>query len=324
MSFVETIAGLIMLLFGAEFLVRGAVALARRLKVSPMVIGLTIVAYGTTAPELVVSLKAALIGAPGIAVGNVVGSNIANILLILGTSAVIFPIVCKPRGLIRDGAVVGIVAVFFALLGLGGVITPWHGIPMLAALVAFSVYAFITERRGGAAAELHERESAEFDDVPQALWLTLLSILGGLASIIYGAQLLLTGAIDLARMFGVSEAVIGLTLVAIGTSLPELATAVVAAYRRHSDVALGNVLGANIYNILGIMGVVSVITPITIPAQMIAFDLWVLVAVTGVLLTAIFAARGISRPLGIGFLMLYACYIGIEYYGVGAVVPGLG
>ncbi len=320
MSFVLTIAGLIMLLFGAEFLVRGAVALARRLKVSPMVIGLTIVAYGTTAPELVVSLKAALIGATGIAVGNVVGSNIANILLILGTSAVIFPIVCQPRKLIRDGAVIGAVAVFFALLGLGGVITPWHGIPMLAALVGFSVYAYISERRGGGAAEMHEHEEAEFEDVPQALWLTLLSIIGGVACVVLGAQLLLDGAIELARMFGVSEAVIGLTLVAIGTSLPELATAVVAAYRRHSDVALGNVLGANLYNILGIMGVVSVITPITIPAQMVAFDLWVMVAVTFALLIALFAARGISRPLGIGFLAAYGAYVWVEYYGVGALI----
>ena len=320
MSFVLTIAGLILLLFGAEFLVRGAVALARRLRVSPMLIGLTIVAYGTTAPELVVSLKAALIGAPGIAVGNVVGSNIANILLILGTSAVIFPIVCEPRRLIREGVVIGAVAVMFALLGLGGVITPWHGIPMLAALVAISVYAYISERRGGGTAELHEREGAEFEDVPQALWLTWLSIIGGVASVVLGAQLLLDGAIELARMFGVSEAVIGLTLVAIGTSLPELATAVVAAYRRHSDVALGNVLGANLYNILGIMGVVSVITPITIPAQMVVFDLWVLVAVTFALLIALFAARGISRPLGIGFLAAYGVYIWVEYYGVGALL----
>lgn len=320
MSFVLTIAGLILLLFGAEFLVRGAVALARRLKVSPMVIGLTIVAYGTTAPELVVSLKAALIGAPGIAVGNVVGSNIANILLVLGTSAVIFPIVCKPRVLIRDGTVMGVVAILFALLGLGGVITPWHGIPMLAALVVISIYAYIAERRGGAAAEIHEHEEAEFEDLPQALWLTLLSIIGGITSVVLGAQLLLDGALDLARMFGVSEAVIGLTLVAIGTSLPELATAAMAAYRRHPDVALGNVLGANLYNILGIMGVVSVVTPITIPAQMVAFDLWVLVAVTFILLIALFAARGISRPLGIGFLVVYGVYLWVEYYGVGALM----
>ncbi len=147
MTFFEVFAGLILLLFGAEFLVRGAVALARRLEVSEMLIGMTIVAYGTTTPELVASLEAALIGAPGIAVGNVVGSNIANILLILGTSAVIFPIACRPRVLYRDGTVMLGVALLFAVLGLSGALTQWQGALMLAALIGFSVYAYVSERR---------------------------------------------------------------------------------------------------------------------------------------------------------------------------------
>ena len=324
MTFFWIFAGLILLLFGAEFLVRGAVALARRLEVSEMLIGMTIVAYGTTTPELVASLEAALIGAPGIAVGNVVGSNIANILLILGTSAVIFPIACKPRVLYRDGAVMLGVALLFAVLGLSGALTQWQGALMLAALIGFSIYAYVSERRGAAAAEIHSRGAEEIKEVPPTLWLALLSVIGGVATVILGAHLLVTGAIELARAMGVSEAVIGLTLVAVGTSLPELATATVAAYRRHSDVALGNVLGANIYNILGIMGVVSVVSPLSIPAEIIRFDLWAMVAVTVALLAAIFLRRGLSRPLACAFLLVYAAYIVLKYDGFSGAAPGLG
>lgn len=324
MTFLQIAAGFILLLLGAEFLVRGAVALARRLEVSPMVIGMTIVAYGTTAPELVVSLEAALTNVPAIAVGNVIGSNIANILLILGTSAVIYPIACKPRALKRDGAVMLAAAVLMVVLGLTGAITAVQGAVMLFALISLTLYAYWSERRNSASADLLSREAEEFGEWPRSLWPSLLAVIGGITSVIFGAQVLVAGAVELARAFGISEAVIGLTLVAVGTSLPELATAVVAAYRRHPDIAIGNVVGANTYNILAILGVVSVVEPLTIPAQIVGFDIWFMLAVTVVLLATILVRGGLSRAVGAGFLVIYGIYLVVEYSGIAAGVSAAG
>ncbi|MFQ5939111.1 MAG: sodium:calcium antiporter, partial [Alphaproteobacteria bacterium] len=226
MSYLLVAVGLTILLAGAEFMVRGAVALARRLGVSSMVIGLTIVAYGTTAPEFVVSLEAALAGLPDIAVGNVVGSNIANILLILGTAGLIAPILCRPGALRRDGAIVVGASLLFVGFAWYGAIAAWQGALMVAILFAVTGICYWTERREGAAAA-HAREAEEVHHLPRTYGLTLAFLIGGLAGVIGGAHLLLEGAVSVARALGVSEAVIGLTLVAVGTSLPELATAVV-------------------------------------------------------------------------------------------------
>jgi cation:H+ antiporter len=316
----QFLGGFVLLLFGAEYLVRGAVSIARKLKVSAMVIGMTIVAWGTTAPELTVSLQAAIANAPGIAIGNVVGSNIANILLVLGASAAIFPIVVKPRDLYRDAAVMMTSALLFAALALSGTIERWQGVLMVAALIVFSLYAFAAERRRGKTegpGELAE----EFREVPQAAWLAALSVFGGLLAIIYGANLLVTGATTAARLLGVGEEVIGLTVVAVGTSLPELATAVVAAYRRNSDVALGNVIGANIYNLLAIIGLVSAVTPVPIPGQILTFDLWFMLSVTALMLTLVVVQNGLRRWAGAFFLGAFAAYTTLQYYGVDNLLP---
>ncbi|MFB3150337.1 MAG: calcium/sodium antiporter [Alphaproteobacteria bacterium] len=320
MTFLQIAAGFILLLLGAEFLVRGAVALARRLEVSPMVIGMTVVAYGTTAPELVVSLEAALTDVPAIAVGTVIGSNIANILLILGAAAVIYPIACKPQALKRDGAVMLGAAVLMVVLGLTGAITAVQGAVMLFALITLTLYAYWSERRNSASADLLSREAEEFAEWPRSLWPSLLAVIGGIASVVFGAQILVAAAVELARDFGISEAVIGLTLVAVGTSLPELATAVVAAYRRHPDIAIGNVVGANTYNILAILGVVSMVEPLTIPAQIVGFDIWFMLAATILLLAMILVRGGLSRAVGAGFLAVYGLYLVAEYTGIAAGV----
>ena len=320
MTFLQIAAGFILLLLGAEFLVRGAVALARRLEVSPMVIGMTVVAYGTTAPELVVSLEAALTDVPAIAVGNVIGSNIANILLILGTAAVIYPIACKPGALKRDGAVMLGAAVLMVILGLTGAITAVQGAVMLFALITLTLYAYWSERRNSASADLLSREAEEFAEWPRSLWPSLLAVIGGIATVVFGAQILVAAAVELARDFGISEAVIGLTLVAVGTSLPELATAAVAAYRRHPDIAIGNVVGANTYNILAILGVVSMVEPLTIPAQIVGFDIWFMLAATILLLAMILVRGGLSRAVGAGFLAVYGLYLVAEYTGIAAGV----
>lgn len=316
----QFVGGFVLLLFGAEYLVRGAVSIARKLKVSAMVIGMTIVAWGTTAPELTVSLQAAISNVPGIAIGNVVGSNIANILLVLGASAAIFPIVVKPRDLYRDSTVMMGSALLFTALALSGTIERWQGVLMVAALIVFSLYAFAAERRRGKSegpGELAE----EFQEVPQAAWLAALSVLGGLLAIIYGANLLVTGATTAARLLGVGDEVIGLTVVAVGTSLPELATAVVAAYRRNSDVALGNVIGANIYNLLAIIGLVSAVTPVPIPGQILTFDLWFMLGVTALMLTLVIMQSGLRRWAGTLFLGAFAGYTVLQFYGVENLLP---
>lgn len=316
LTIAQLAGGFVLLLFGAEYLVRGAVSLARRLNVSPMLIGMTIVAYGTTAPELVVSLEAALSGRPGIAVGNVVGSNIANMLLILGASAVVFPIVIKPSAIYRDAAVMLGAALLFVALALSGMIERWQGVLMFAALIVFSVYAYVSESRRGAAQSSADELAEEFAEGPKTVWLALLSIVGSIAAVLIGARLLVTGAVAAARYIGVGEEVIGLTVVAVGTSLPELATAVVAAIRRHSAVAVGNVVGANIYNLLAIMGLVAAVKPIPIPPQILRFDLWFMLTITLVLLGALIFRSGVSRILGILFLLTFCAYTILQYYGV--------
>jgi cation:H+ antiporter len=318
-------AGFVLLLFGAEFLVRGAVSLARKLNVTPMIIGMTIVAYGTTAPELVVSLQAAVEGAPGISVGNVVGSNICNILLILGVSSVIFPIVVKPKALYRDAAMMMGSALLFTALALSGTIERWQGALMVLILVVFSLYAFSTERRQGLAndpGDMPEELTAEFDDAPQATWLAILSVVGGILAVVTGAKLLVAAAVVTAQHLGVSEAVIGLTIVAVGTSLPELATAVVAAYKRHSDVAVGNILGAGMYNLLAIMGLVGAVSPIPVPQQILAFDIWLMLAVTTVLLFFLLVRSGLSRMVGGIFVCGFIAYTAAQYYGIDRMVAG--
>lgn len=316
----QLIGGFILLLFGAEYLVRGAVSLARRLNVSPMLIGMTIVAYGTTAPELVVSLEAVFKGQAGISVGNVVGSNIANILLILGASAFIYPIVVKKGAIYRDSAVMLGSALLFVALALSGMILRWQGILMFAALVVFSAYACISEYRRGASKSTADELAEEFGDAPDAAWLSLLSIVGGIASVIIGAKLLVTGAVTTAQYLGVGEEVIGLTIVAIGTSLPELATAVVAAVRKHSAVAVGNIIGANIYNLLAIMGLVAALKPIAVPPQILTFDLWFMLAVTVVLLGFLIFRGGVNRVVATLFLVAFAGYTALQFYGVDKMI----
>ena len=312
----QLLGGFVLLLFGAEYLVRGAVSLARRLNVSPMLIGMTIGAYGTTAPELVVSLEAVLGGQPGISVGNVIGSNIANILLILGASAFIFPVVVKPAALYRDASVMLGSALLFVALALSGLIMRWQGILMFSALIVFSVYAYFSESRRGAAESEADDLAEEFAEGPKSAWLALLAIAGSVVAVIVGARLLVMGAITAAQYLGVGEEVIGLTVVAVGTSLPELATAVVAAVRRHSAVAVGNVIGANIYNLLAIMGLVAAVKPIAVPPQILGFDLWFMLAVTLMVLFFLLFRGGISRSVSVLFLMLFCAYTALQFFGV--------
>ena len=311
--------GFALLFIGGDALVRGAVGIARRYGVSPMMIGATVVAYGTTSPELFVSMDAAFKDAPGIAVGNVVGSNICNFILILGVSALIWPISLERGASLKTTSIVLTLATgLLILLAWDGDIARWQGITMVLLLVAMTVYNFQCERRRSPAENVYSEEAEEFaEKAPKTAGRAIMVLGVGLLGVLFGAEFLVRGAVALARDAGVSEEVVGLTVVALGTSLPELATAVIAAMRRHSDVALGTVFGANIYNILGIMGLVATVTPVPVPQKMLEFDLWFLLAITIVLSLWVRMLPQIGRAAGAGFVLLYCGYVVWQYTGGG-------
>jgi len=304
-------AGLGLLVLGAEGLVRGGVGLARRLGVSPLLVGVTVVAWGTSTPELVVSVEAALEGLGGIAVGNVVGSNIANVLLILAIAALISPIAVRAEAIRRDGLfVLGATLVFIAIALTADRLAWWHGVLCLGLLAATAVITYRQERGGGTASgELHAAEAEEVQAVPMNPALAAAMVAGGIGLLVLGGELMIGAAVGIARSFGVSEVVIGLTLVAVGTSLPELVTSIVAALRRHSDIALGNILGSNLYNVLGILGVASLIAPTEIPPEIAAVEMWVMAAASLLLVPAMVSGR-VGRPLAAAMLAGYALYVG--------------
>ena len=303
-------AGLALLVLGGELLVRGAVAIAKRLGVSPLMIGLTLVGFGTSTPELVTSLQAALAGSPGIAVGNVVGSNTANILLILGLAAVIRPVTATPAAFRRDGSVLVLAALLCGWVTLAGEIGRGAGTFFLAALLGYIVLTYRLERQSAdPSAELHAAEAEAARPMPGSPLLAVASVLGGLVLTIVGARLLVEGAIELATGFGVSETIIGLTIVAVGTSLPELVTSLMAALRGQSDVAFGNVIGSNIYNVLGILGLTALVQPLAVPAEIATLDIWVMLAATAVLLVVTLTGWRVTRLEGGLMLSAYAGYL---------------
>ena len=325
MMYFQVIAGFVLLLGGAEFLVRGAVALSNRLGVSPLVIGMTVVAFGTSAPELVVSLNAALSGSAGLALGNVVGSNIANILLVLGATGLVAPIIISPGALIRDGMALLGGSLLFTGLCWRGEIVGWGGGVLLIFFAAFLGYSYWRETHGADdAAEIHLKEAEEYQDLPDSLWIAWGALLAGLAGVIYGADLLVEGGTAIARAAGVSEEVIGLTLIAFGTSLPELAASVVAAFRKHTDLALGNVVGSNLFNVLGVIGTVAVVTPLQVPTQILTFDLWVMIGATVLLIPFLATGLRLSRTEAVIFLAGYVAYIAAQAYGVQNVLGAIG
>lgn len=313
------VVSLLILTGGAELLVRGSVAIARKLGVSAFFIGLTIVGFGTSTPELSTSLMAALKGSGDIAVGNVVGSNICNILLILGATALIRPIAVELRLVRSELLVVALVSLLpFVALATGYTVTRWQGLAMVALLGVYLWRGYLAGRREESRrqAELQaelEREVGLNPTKPASPLIAAVSIAAGLALLVAGSWLLVRSATDIARNFGISELVIGLTVVALGTSAPELFTSVVAAIRKQSDIAVGNILGSNIFNILGILGITAAVRPQAIAPQIFRLDAPLMLA-TAVLL-AVFMRSGskLSRPEGAVMLLGYAAYIGFLY-----------
>jgi len=302
--------GLVLLAIGGELLVRGAVGMAARLGISPLLAGLTIVGFGTSTPELATSVQAALAGSPGIAIGNVVGSNIANILFILGLSAIILPLSVNPASFTRDSIALGGSALLCTVAVLTGTIGLAAGLILLASLVGYVWWAYKSESASHDAEAVRHEHEAEDRPVPPNTGPLVLGgmILAGLVAAIFGAGWLVDGAVVIAGAAGISESVIGLTVVAVGTSLPELIACIVAVIRKHEDVALGNVVGSNIYNVLGILGITSLIKPIAVPAEIARFDIWVMLGVTALLLVQLRSGLRLSRIEGVLLVALYAGY----------------
>ena len=258
------IGGLVLLFVGGESLVRGSVGVARKAGMSELVIGLTLVGFGTSLPELVTSLDALGNGAVGLSIGNVIGSNVANIMLVIGAAAFVRAFTTSPRALARDGFVMVCVTLLFFALVWFDQFTRLTGIILVVILLTYLLSSVLLDRRANnEAGAVHSGEAEEFDN-DDALWLSFVLTIGGIAGVIFGAQWLVDGGSTAARALGVSEAVIGLSILAIGTSLPELVTSITAARKGKADVALGNVLGSNVFNILGIIGVSAIVFPFSI------------------------------------------------------------
>ena len=293
--------GLVLLFVGGEALVRGAVILAHRWRLPPVLIGLTVVGFGTSMPELVVSLRAALGGTPDIALGNIVGSNIANALLIIGVAALVWPIDTRGLHLRRDLAVMLAAAAVLILPFAMETVGRGMGLALLVGLAVYLVLAFRTAQ---VTPDTGEPAPSSPGGLPGALGMVAL----GLVALVLGARWLVDGAVTVARDFGVSEAFIGLTIVAVGTSLPELATSVIAALRRQSAIAVGNVVGSNIFNVMGILGVTAVVAPVPVAPRFLVLDLPAMLAASVVLALMLRASR-LGRAAGAGLLVAYGAYV---------------
>lgn len=311
MAYVVLIAGLIVLVFAGDLLVRGSVSIAERLGIPTLIIGLTIVALGTSAPELVISLDAALSGAPGIALGNVIGSNVANILLVLGLPSLFAATRCDQPALTRNTLfMLGATAVFIALAYTEPLYI-WQGLVLVTLMAGFLWYSAthaigaISEKNGDA----EPGDTAETEDDGQSLFVPIVFVIAGLIGLPFGAHLTVEGARDIALASGMSEAAVGLTLVAVGTSLPELAATTMAAVRRESAIAVGNVIGSNIFNLLAILGITAIAAPIPISPDILTIDIWVMATTALAIVPFVIWKIPIGRLVGLIFIVAYAVYV---------------
>lgn len=298
--------GLVILLIAGDVLVRGAVALSLRLGIPALVVSLTIVAFGTSAPELLIAVQAALDGVPALALGNVIGSNTANVLLVLGIPALISRIHSANSDSGGDFWFMIGASVLFIALCFTGALYVWQGIVLLGGISVFLSMAFVKAHRSR---RLQKALEQELGDDHLHWWKIAVLMVLGLIGLPLGADLLIDGAVNIAQEFGVDEGIIGLTLVAIGTSLPELATSVMAALRRQADVAIGNVVGSNIFNLLAIMGVASFFGPLPVPAGFLHLDLWIMLGTSLLLAPFVLFKLDISRAWGVAFIAGYTIYV---------------
>ena len=305
------IGGLVALVLGAGWLVRGAAKLALSFGISPLVVGLTVVAFGTSAPELAVSAGAVLDGKVDIAIGNVVGSNILNVLLILGASAVITPLVVHLQLIRQEVPIMIAASVALLLMMLDGVVATWESALLVGAMVIYTVFLVWQSRRQSASADAEFEGEVDLNSTWDRHWSVQLGlILFGLVALVTGSHFLVEAAVTTAKQWGVSDVVIALTIVALGTSLPEIATSVTAALKGQRDMAVGNVVGSNTFNILGCLGISGMLSTsgLVVAESVIHFDAWVMLAVALACLPIFITGREIARWEGVVFLLYYAAY----------------
>jgi len=311
---IAVIFGLGILLFAGDLLVRGSVATACKFRIPPIVIGLSIVAFGTSAPELFIGVQSVISGKVGLAIGNVVGSNIANILLVLGVPSIIYPTICTQHSIRRNTAIMIAGSILFIAMAWNGRLEFADGVTLVFLIALYLAYwasrATKAPSQGSPVDELTDLDA--LGGLPKVPFAITGFIILGLIGLPLGAQLMVDGGVFIAEHIGVSEALIGLSLIAVGTSLPELATTVVAAMRHHSGVAIGNVIGSNLFNLFAVMGITTMATGsagIDVPEHLLRFDLWVMLATSALLIPFAFMHRSISRPIGVLFLVAYFYYI---------------
>jgi len=301
------IAGLVLLTLAGDALVRGSVAAAERMHIPSVIIGLTIVAFGTSAPELIVSIQAAFAGAPGLALGNAVGSNIANILFVLGLPAIFSPILLRETGVRRSTLFMVLVSVLLAFLSLDGSLSRIEGIGLLALLGAYLAYSgFEASKARNRSLEAAVAETVASSDFKA--WQTAGLIIFGIVGLGAGGMLTTDGALRVAALLGVDDTAVGLTIVALGTSLPELTTSLAAAFRKQTAVVIGNVIGSNIFNILGIVGITATLVPLSVSSAIVDFDIWFMLATAVVLVPIAFTTRRINRIEGTLMTLAYIAF----------------
>ena len=297
--------GLFLLLISGDFLVRGAIQLSNRIGISPLMVSLTIVAFGTSAPELIVAIKATLSGSPGLALGNVVGSNIANILLVLGLPTLIMGLKNNIADAKRSFGFMIVASVLFIVFGMSGSFSWIYGAVLLSLLAFFLFDTFRQNSKKTLNSEILESQQKIF----HSWWTITLFLILGVIGLPLGADLLVTNASALAKGYGVSDAIVGLTLVAIGTSLPELATTFIAFVRKKAEVVLGNLIGSNIFNLLAIIGITSLISPVPVDPTFIKFDFWVMLGASALIAPFILLNIQFNRLSGFLFVALYISYL---------------
>ena len=290
-----------MLFYGADFIVKGGSQLASRFGLSPIVIGLTVVAFGTSLPELVVSIVAAIEGSSPIAIGNVVGSNIANVGLVLGLSSLIFPLKINLIQIKRDLIIYIFVCAIFSLFCMNGTITREEGLILFLSVIMYTWYSFYNPT-------ISDNKNI-IDENPSKLWMLYLFIFSGIALLSFGANLFIKGAIDIARYFGISEIVIGMSIVALGTSLPELATSVIASFRKQHGISIGNIIGSNLFNLLSVIGIVSLLSPIESPKEILFFEIPYMIIYGLILIPIAWMKQPIHRLTSISLLVGYVFFI---------------
>lgn len=316
MDYLYLILGLVVLIVGGEFLVKGAVGCSSAFKISPLVIGMTVVSFGTSAPELLVSLQSALDGNPGIAIGNVVGSNIANIALVLGITVLIFPIIAERQTKFIDYPMMLLASILFFLFGMDNVIEVYEGIILFAILVFFTTYLVVNSRKKTKKKKKEQEDDGEFADaLKYPIWKSLIFLLIGLVALYFGSKWFVSGAVGIAEVLlegnPDKDSIIGVTVVALGTSAPELVASIVAAVRKQSDISVGNLIGSNIFNIFAVIGITAIIKPIEVSEQVMNFDMLWMLGIAFAMIPILLFGKRIGRLKGVLLFMTYAAYVAV-------------